>query len=194
MRIRVLLPLAALPALAALLAAGCSGDTGGTGAAAPDGTTASGGLSASRTAAASPTPAGVPRPTRTPAPVTVDAPCPYADAGTIAGTVGQRIARSTVTKTSPHVGCAFYRPNGEKAADIAVSVLDSAVAAQAEAVRLPGGAANPVDSVADGGAVAITDSGALLAVSRGAALVVVRINQRSSLEAVEIARLVVAKL
>jgi len=187
-RIRVLLP------LVALLAAGCSGTTGRNGTTAPDGTAASGSRSAARTAAASPTPAGVPRPTRTPAPVTVDAPCPYADVGTIAGTVGQRIARSTVTRTSPHVGCAFYRPNGEKAVDIAVSVLDSAVAAQTEAVRLPGGAANPVDSVADGGAVAITDSGALLAVSRGAALVVVRINQHSSLEAVEIARLVVAKL
>ena len=55
-------------------------------------------------------------------------------------------------------------------------------------------AANPVDSVGDGGTVAITGDGAVLAVSDGPALVVVRINQRVSLEAVELAKLVVAKL
>jgi hypothetical protein len=48
--------------------------------------------------------------------------------------------------------------------------------------------------VADGGTVAITAAGAVLAVSKGAALVVVRINQRISLEAIEIAKLVVAKV
>jgi hypothetical protein len=108
--------------------------------------------------------------------------------------VGQHIARTTVTKTTPHPGCAFYRPDAEKAADVAVSVLPSAAAAQAQAIRLTGRSANPVDSVGDGGTVAITDDGAVLAVSKGAALVVVRINQRISLEAVELAKLVVAKL
>jgi hypothetical protein len=135
-----------------------------------------------------------PAPPRTPAPVTEDAPCPYAGADVVADTVGQRIARTTVTRTSPHVGCAFYRPNGEKAADVAVSVLASAAAAQERAVAFPGAGANPVDSVADGGAVKITADGAVLAVSKGAALVVVRINQTVSLEAVEIAKLVVATL
>ena len=45
-----------------------------------------------------------------------------------------------------------------------------------------------------GGAVAITADGAVLAVSSGTALVVVRINQRISLEATELAKLVVATL
>ena len=142
-----------------------------------------------------PTPAPTPptTPTRAP-PVTVDGPCPYADAATVMDIVGQHIARTTVTKTTPHLGCAFYRPNAEKAAELSVSVLASATAAQTEAIRLTGPGANPVDSVADGGAVAITGDGAVLAVSKGSALVVVRINQRVSLEAIELAKLVVAKV
>ena len=147
--------------------------------------------------AAAPSASGVPRPTTPgtpPPPVTVDAPCPYADATTVMDIVGQHIARTTVTRTTPHPGCAFYRPDGEKAADVAVSVLASAAAAQTEAIRRTGPAANPVDSVADGGTVAITGDGAVLAVSKGRTLVVVRINQRISLEATELAKLVVAKL
>jgi UPF0176 protein len=112
----------------------------------------------------------------------------------MAETIGQHISRTTVTRTVPHPSCAYYRPNGEKAADIAVSQLPSAVAAQNKAIAIGGRQANPVNGVGDGGAVAITDSGAVLAVSKGRALVVVRINQRSSLEATEIARLVVARL
>ncbi|HEY6748272.1 MAG TPA: DUF2020 domain-containing protein [Mycobacteriales bacterium] len=138
-----------------------------------------------------PTPTRV-RPTR-PA-VTVDGPCPYADRATVMDIIGQHLDRTTVTSTTPHPGCAFYRPNGEKAAEIAVSVLPTAAAAQARAITLPGRGANPVDTVADGGMVAITAGGAVLAVSKGPALVVVRINQRISLEAVEIAKLVVAKI
>ena len=133
-------------------------------------------------------------PASTRPPVTVDAPCPYAGAATVMDIVGQHIARTTVTSTTPHPGCAFYRPNGEKAADLAVSVLASATAAQAEAIRLTGPGANPVDTVADGGTVAITGDGALLAVSKARALVVVRINQPVSLEAIELAKLVVARL
>jgi hypothetical protein len=148
---------------------------------------------AAPTRTAPPTTAPV-TPARTRPPVTVDARCPYAGAATVMDIVGQHIARTTVTSTTPHPGCAFYRPNGEKAADVAVSVLASAAAAQAEAIRLTGPGANPVDSVADGGTVAITGDGALLAVSKGRALVVVRINQRVSLEAIELAELVVARL
>ena len=149
--------------------------------------------STATSAAARTTPAR-PRATPTPRPVTVDAPCPYADADTIAATVGQRISRTTVTQTRPHVGCGFYRPNGERAADVAVTVLASPAAARSQAIAVAGAAANPVDGVADGGAVAVTDTGAVLGVSKGRTLVVVRINQRISLEAVEIAKLVVAKL
>jgi UPF0176 protein len=133
-------------------------------------------------------------PKRTRPAVTVDGPCPYADRATVMDIIGQHLGRTTVTTTTPHPGCAFYRPNGEKAAEIAVSVLPTAAAAQARAIRLPGKGANPVETVADGGTVAITTGGAVLAVSKGTALVVVRINQRISLEAVEIAKLVAAKI
>jgi acyl CoA:acetate/3-ketoacid CoA transferase beta subunit len=92
------------------------------------------------------------------------------------------------------VGCGYYRGDGERAVDIAVSALPDARAAQAKAIALGGKTANPVDGVGDGGVARVTDDGAVLAVSRGRALVVVRINQRVSLEAVEIAKLVVAKL
>lgn len=184
-------------AVAALLAAGCSARDAEL--AAPSPTTAPVTTAPVTTAPVTPStapPTKAPTtgaPTRTSPPVTVDGPCPYADAELMAGTVGQRIDRVTVTRTRPHVGCAFYRPNGEKAADVAVSVLASAAAARAQAIRVPGRTANPVE-VGDGGAVAITDGGAVLAVSKGPALVVVRINQRISLEAVEIAKLVVARL
>jgi len=172
---------------------GCSGLVGETAAPATPPT-------AAPRATTTPVPAGT-TPNATPskpgppaAPATIEAPCPYADAETIAETVGQHIARSTVTKTRPHVGCAFYRPNGEQAADIAVSVLADPVAAQTRALAVAGRTANPVDGVGDGGAVRITATGAVLGVSKGRALVVVRINQRISLEAVEIAKLVVATL
>jgi hypothetical protein len=99
-----------------------------------------------------------------------------------------------VTPTRPYPGCTFYRPNGEAAADIAVSVLASPTAAQAKAIAVGGKAANPVNGLGDGGVVAITDDGAVLAVSTGRTLVVVRINQRISLEAKEIARAVLAGL
>jgi Domain of unknown function (DUF2020) len=188
-RIGILLALGA-----GLLAGGC--DTAGRDSAAPVPTTAAPTtprVPTTATAAAGSTVAPSTTPARPVAP-TVEAPCPYADAPTVMDIVGQHIARTTVTRTTPHPGCAFYRPNGERAAEVAVSVLPTATAAQAEAIRLPGPGANPVDSVGDGGAVAITDDGALLAVSKGTALVVVRINQHISLEAVELAKLVVAGL
>jgi uncharacterized protein DUF2020 len=135
-----------------------------------------------------------PRPTPTPRAVTTDGPCPYADRATVMDIIGQHLDRTTVTSTTPHPGCAFYRPNGEKAAEIAVSVLPTAAAARARAVTVPGKGANPVDGVGDGGAVTITAGGAVLAVSKSTALVVVRINQPISLEAVEIAKLVLARI
>jgi UPF0176 protein len=172
---------------AGILLTGCDSATQDSAAPAP--------TTAPTTTAAKPRPA--PRPTKatpTRPAVTVDGPCPYADVATVMDIIGQHLDRSTVTKTTPHPGCAFYRPNAERAAEIAVSVLPTAAVAQARAITVPGRGANPVESVGDGGTVAITDSGAVLAVSKGPALVVVRINQRISLEAVEIAKLVVAKL
>jgi hypothetical protein len=108
-------------------------------------------------------------------------------------TIGQHIDRSTVTATKPFPGCSFYRPNGEQAADVQVSVLATAAAAQARAIALGGRSANPVN-VGDGGVVALTPTGALLAASKGKALVVIRIIQRISLEARELAGYVVAHL
>jgi hypothetical protein len=185
-RIAIVLGLAA-----AVLAAGC--DTATQDSAGPVPTTVA---PTATGPATTPTraPTTGPAPTRTPPAVTVDGPCPYADVATVMDIVGQHIARTTVTRTTPHPGCAFYRPDAEKAADIAVSVLPTATAARTQAIRVPGSGANPVDSVGDGGTVAITGDGAVLAVSKGSALVVVRINQRISLEAVELAKLVVAKL
>ena len=177
-------------AIAGILLAAAAAACGGS--AQPEPGTPSAAPTTGTTAARPSAPSRPPSPTARP--VTVDAPCPYADAETVAGTVGQRITRTTVTRTRPYPGCAFHRPNGEKAVDIAVSVLAGPVEAQARALALAGPAANPVDDAGDGGAVAITDGGALLGVSRGATLVVVRINQRSSLEAVEIAKLVLAGL
>lgn len=181
---------------AGLLAAGCGGGADDPATAAPTGTAPTSTGTAPTAAPTNPKPPATRTPTATPTrpAETVDGPCPYGDADTVAGIVGQRIARTTVTRTRPHVGCAYYRINGEKAADIAVSVLPDAASARAAAIKLPGRTANPVDTVGDGGTVAITGGGALLAVSDGPALVVVRINQRISLEAVEIAKLVVAAI
>jgi len=120
--------------------------------------------------------------------------CPYLDADTVAGTVGQHIARTTVTPTRPYPGCSFYRPNGEPAADVTVSVLPGPIQAQTKAIAIGGQAANPVTGIGDGGTVRVTAEGAVLAVSKSRTLVVVRINQRSSLEAKEIARYVLAGL
>jgi Domain of unknown function (DUF2020) len=181
-------------AVAGLAAAGCSGTDEPVAAptvAAPTATTTA---AAPRTTAPTRTTAKPTTSRPTPPPVTSDADCPYADRELMSGTVGQRIGRTTVTRTRPHVGCGYYRGDGEKAVDIAVSVLGSAAAAQARAIALVGKSANPVDGVADGGAVAVIDNGTLLAVSKGATLVVVRVNQRVPLEAVEIAKLVVAKV
>ena len=116
------------------------------------------------------------------------------DADTVAGTVGQHIVRTTVTRTRPYAGCTFYRPNGEAAAEFSVSILASPTQAQAKAIAIGGRSANGVDGVGDGGVVAITDAGAVLAVTKSRTLIVVRINQRSSLEAKEIARYVLAGL
>ena len=112
----------------------------------------------------------------------------------MAGTVGQHLERITVTKTKPYVGCAYYRPNGEKAVDIKVSVLGSAAAAKAKAAATAGRTSNPVEDVADGGSVAVVSDGTVIAVSEGAKLVVIKINQRVPIEAIEVAKFVVAKI
>jgi len=178
-------------AVGIVLLAGCdrgSTATLGTAASAPTTTSPSGGATPARTSPS----ARSGRPTPPPSPV--EGPCRYLDSDTVAGIVGQHITRSTVTPTRPYPGCTFYRPNGEAAANIAVTVLATPTQAQAKAIAIGGQAANPVNGLGDGGVVAIADTGGVLAVSTGRTLIVVRINQRSSLEAKELARSVLAAL
>lgn len=99
--------------------------------------------------------------------------------------MGQHIERTTYTTTSHETlpGCTFYRPDGEPAADIAVTAYDTPVEAQTVAVELGTAAANPVDDLADGGVVLVSADRTVLAVSSANTLLVVTINQASSLEA-----------
>jgi hypothetical protein len=181
----------ALLAAGAVLA-GCQSTTPGGSATAPTTTGPTGPVKPTTSAPARPAPTRPPA--ATPPPTPVEGQCPYVGAEQVAETVGQHISRTTVTPTRPHPGCSFYRPNGERAADIQVTVLPTAAAAQARAITLGGRGANPVSKLGDGGVVALTPTGAVLAVSKGRALVVVRINQRISLEAREIAGYVVARV
>lgn len=182
-----------VPVLAAatVLAAGCTAD--GDPVARPDPTTAAASTPAARTTAPRTTPPKA-SPAPTPPPVTVEAECPYADRDAMSGIVGQRLTRTTVVRTRPHVGCGYYRPDGERAVDIEVTVLAGASAARARAAAAAGRTSDPVRDVADGGSVAVVDDGTVLGVSEGAKLVVVKVNQRVPLEAVEIAKLVVANI
>jgi len=109
-------------------------------------------------------------------------------------TVGQHLTRSTVTTTRPYPGCTLYRPDDGKAIDIQVTVLATPVQAQQQAVTMFGGAANPVTGVGDRGTVAIVPDGAKLAASKGRTLILVWINQQSSLQARDIATAVVARI
>lgn len=125
--------------------------------------------------------------------MTRDEACPYLDTAFVMQTVGQHIERTTVTTTRP-ASCAFYRPDGALAAKVDGSQLSSAAAAAAKVKAVTGSAANPVTGLGDGGAVAITNDGAVLAASSGTTLLVVTINQQSSLETTELARQYLARL
>ncbi len=104
-------------------------------------------------------------------------------------TVGQHIERTTYTTTSHELvpSCTFYRPDGEPAADVAVTAYPTMVEAQNAAISRGTSAADPVDDVADGGVVLVAEGSTVLAVTSGRTLLVVTINQASSLEAREIA-------
>lgn len=134
-------------------------------------------------------------PTTTAPASTVDGPCPYFDTQKLMDTIGQHLSRSTVTSTKPHPSCTFYRPDDAVATKITVTEQVSPNAAQTAALQTAGGnLANPVDGIGDYGAVRVVDDGTLLAVTKGTSLVVVKINQKSSLQAKEVARLVVPAL
>jgi Domain of unknown function (DUF2020)/Protein of unknown function (DUF3558) len=179
--------------------AGCSSNSD-TQASPPDQASGSGSAPATSAPATSTprtvTPRPPSRPVQSTPPAPVDGSCPYVSSDAVQDIVGQHITRTTVTPTTPHPGCSFYRPNGERAADIQVSALATPVAAQTRAIQIGGKGANGITGrgLGDGGVVTITGTGALLAVSKGRALVVVRINQRISLEARELATYVVARV
>ena len=178
-----------------LLLAGCGGGTPTAPLTAPP--TVSGGAatvtSAGPTTGAPTSPAAT---TTAPEPVVADEPCPYLDTGFVQDTVGQHIARTTVTSTSHETlpGCSFFRPDGEPAAAVEVTELGTAAAAQTAAIELGTPKADPVDGIGDGGVVLVSTDGTVLAVSSGSVLLVVRINQASSLEARALAARVAPQL
>lgn len=136
-------------------------------------------------------PTGTPEPTTDPPaePVTTEGDCRYLETEFVEQTVGQRITRTTYTSTSHELlpGCTFYRPDGDPAVDVAVTGFPSEVEAQTAAIEQGTAAANPVDDIADGGVVLVDTERAVLAVTSGRTLLVVTINQASSLEARAIA-------
>lgn len=147
--------------------------------------------------AGSPTTSATPTVTLAPTPETVEQDCPYLDTATVQDTVGQQTPTVTTTGVpgGPPPTCTFLKPNDEAAATVEVSQATDAIAAQTAAVqRVAGIGGTAVDDIADGGGIASTDGGTVLAVADGTLVVVVTINQASSLQARELAQAVVAVL
>lgn len=183
-------------ALAALVLTGC--DSGPPVADAPvsgastAGTTSGGG---SATSSAPPPETGAPG-SGGPEGVAVDGPCPYLETDFVEQTVGQMIERSTYTTVNPDLppDCAFYRPDGDPAATVELTRYAGPAEAQTAAIELGTADADPVDDVGDGGLVLVGEDDAVLAVSVEATLLVIRINQASSLEARALAAVVADQL
>lgn len=125
----------------------------------------------------------------TPTPVTSEGDCPYLDTGFVEQTVGQRIERRTYTTTSHELipSCTFFRPDGEPAVSVVVTAHPTARQAQSAALDIGTAAASPVEDIADGGVVLVEPDRTVLAVTSGRCLLVVSLNQASSLEARAIA-------
>ncbi len=169
-----------------VLLAGCGGATdGGSGpTATPPSTSAT---SAAPTTAATPE---APTPTE---PVTTEADCPYLDTAFVEDTVGQRtpVVTTTGVPGGPPPTCTFAKPDGEPALVVEISQAADAVAAQTAAVeRVAALGGTAVRDIGDGGGIAVGPR-TVLAVADGALVVVVTVNQESSLQAREIAQTVV---
>ncbi|MEI4271662.1 DUF2020 domain-containing protein [Klenkia sp. LSe6-5] len=187
---------ALLPTLAPVLAlvlAAC----GGPGDDSPAGTApATPAATASPPDAASPTGAAPssPPPATTPVePVTTEQDCPYLDTAFVQDTVGQQTPTVTTTGVpgGPPPGCTFAKPNGEAALTVEITQAADAVSARTAAVeRVAAIGGTAVDDIGDGGGVAVGQP-TVLAVADGLLVVVVTINQQSSLQAREIAQAVV---
>ncbi len=126
--------------------------------------------------------------------MTTEQDCPYLDTAFVEDTVGQQTPTVTTTGVpgGPPPGCTFAKPNGEPAAAVEITRAADPIAARTAAVeRVAGIGGTAVDDVADGGGIAVGDGQTVLAVADGVLVVVVTINQESSLQAREIALVVV---
>lgn len=168
-----------------LLLAGCGG---GTEDAAPAGPSAT----PPATSSASPAPATTTAPPSA-EPVTTEADCPYLDTAFVEDTVGQRTPTVTTTGVpgGPPPTCTFDKPDGEPALVVEISQAADATAAQTAAVeRVAPLGGTAVRDIGDGGGIAVGPQ-TVLAVADGTLVVVVTVNQESSLQAREIAQTVV---
>ncbi|WP_134324136.1 DUF2020 domain-containing protein [Cumulibacter soli] len=121
--------------------------------------------------------------------------CPYLSTEDVAGIVGQMILETLVTTTTPPTGplpgCTFRTYDDEAAASIETLTIEAGTGLERALELVPGG--NPVD-VGEGGSVLVHQGQAQtqLAAFAGTTMVTVTINQESSLEAEELAKLVLA--
>ncbi|MFV0532159.1 MAG: DUF2020 domain-containing protein [Cumulibacter sp.] len=121
--------------------------------------------------------------------------CPYLSAEDVAGIVGQMILETLVTTTTPPTGplpgCTFQTYGDEAAASIETLTIEAGTGLQRALELVPGG--NPVD-VGEGGSVLVHQGQeqTQLAAFAGTTMVTVTINQESSLEAEELATLVLS--
>ncbi|SSC23655.1 Protein with domain of unknown function DUF2020, partial [Klenkia terrae] len=128
-------------------------------------------------------------------PVTTKQDCPYLDTAFVQDTVGQQTPTVTTTGVpgGPPPGCTFAKPNGEPALTVEITQAADGVAARTAAVeRVAGIGGTAVTDIADGGGIAVGTGQTVLAVADGTLVVVVTVNQESSLQAREITQTVVA--
>ncbi|MCO7221959.1 DUF2020 domain-containing protein [Klenkia sp. PcliD-1-E] len=169
-----------------LLLAGCGGSTQDADPAGPSATPPV-------PSSSSPAPTTTAAPTTAAEPVTTEADCPYLDTAYVEDTVGQRTPTVTTTGVpgGPPPTCTFAKPNGEPALVVEISQAADPVAAQTAAVeRVAPLGGTAVRDVGDGGGIAVGPQ-TVLAVADGSLVVVVTVNQESSLQAREIAQTVV---
>lgn len=181
---------ALIAAILGLSAAACSG------ADAPDGPADS---STSAATSSAPTTEPAPVPTSAPAPpppVVEDGPCPYLDQDFVEETIGQRMSRSETISVegAPLPGCAYYKPDDTQGLRVDIGAYPDEIAAQNAALTTVTNGADPLTDLGDYGGVIVTPAQTLLAVTSGSTLIVVTTNQESSLQAREIATVVLAAL
>lgn len=149
---------------------------------------------ASRTTSAA-VPTTVVPTTPAPTPVTVDGPCPYLETAFVEQTVGQRLGRTSYTVKLPAQppDCTFDRADGAVAVRVEIGVYAGPVEAQLAAVELVEPDFDGVDGLGDTAVVAVADD-TVLGVTLDATLLVVRLNQASSLQARALAEQVLPAL